>query len=303
MQQPGFVKVSVTSTKAVISLALLVSSLVGASAGTSATSKADLTVAATEEADPVLVGRQVRYRVTIANRGPQPANKATLRVAISGPARLVGRPRSSAGSCTTQGAAQVSCAIGTLRIRPRSTVVIRLDPGETGTISMVAVVSSTTADPRKGNNRVTQTTRVLDIHAVQGRGVRSTAADNGYPSVTTEIDAHADPTTGTVTGTFALQYDPISASPARGSDLRGRVVCLSVEGNKAMAGGVVESSNSAAFPSGTAVRLAFTDNGDPGAGRRDTTVAFIGGEPTCAIEPVEEQPLIDGNFVVHDGEP
>ena len=291
------------SIGAVVSIALFANGLVRGSAGMAATSRADLTVAATEAADPVLVGRQVIYRVTIANRGPQPAKKAKLRITIAGPARLIGRPRSNGGSCSTQGGAQVSCALGSLPIRSRSTVVVRLDPGETGTISMVALVSSTTADPRRGNNRVTQSTRVLDIHTVQGRGVRSTAGDNGFPTVTTEIDAHADPTTGTVTGTFAVQYDPISASPARGSDLRGRVVCLIVDGNKAMAGGVVESSNSATFPPGTAARLAFTDNGDPGAGRRDSTVAFIGGEPTCALEPVEELPLLDGNFVIHDGDP
>jgi hypothetical protein len=303
MQKRGFVKVSAISTTAVMSIALLASGLIGASAGTLATSRADLTVAATEAADPVLVGRQVTYRVTIANRGPQPAKKARLRITVIGVARLIGRPRSSAGSCSTQGGTQVNCALGALPVRSRSTVAVRLDPGEAGTILIVAVVSSTTADPRKGNNRATQATRVLDINAVQGRGVRSTAGDNGYPTVTTEIDARADPTTGTVTGTFAVQYDPISASPARGSDLRGRVICLTVDGNKAMAGGVVESSNNAAFPAGTAVRLAFTDNGDPGAGRRDSSVAFIGGEPTCALEPVEEQALIDGNFVVHDGEP
>jgi hypothetical protein len=181
--------------------------------------------------------------------------------------------------------------------------VVRLDPGETGTISLVAVVSSTTVDPRNGNNRASQATRVLDIHTVQGRGVRSTGGDAGYPTVTTEIDAKADPTTRTVTGTFSIQYAAISASPARGSDLRGRVVCLSVEGNKAMAGGVVESSNSTTYPVGSAVRIALTDNGDPGAGVRDTSTAFLGGEPTCALEAVPELPLIDGNFVVHDGEP
>jgi Domain of unknown function DUF11 len=289
-------------TGALVSIAFLALGLVRANAGVSATSRADLSVAASEGADPVLVGRQVSYRVTIANRGPQSAKRARLRITIVGPARLIGRPRSSAGSCSSQGGTQVNCALGALPIRSRSTVTVRLDPGETGMISIVAIGSSTTADPRKGNNRATQATRVLDIHTVQGRGVRSTAGDAGYPTVTTEIDATADPTTRTVTGTFSIQYAAISASPARGSDLRGRVVCLSVEGNKAMVGGVVESSNSTTFPVGSAVRIALTDNGDPGSGR-DTSTAFLGGEPTCALEPVPELPLIDGNFVVRDGEP
>jgi hypothetical protein len=192
--------------------------------------------------------------------------------------------------------------LGVLRSKSRWVVVVTVDPAEPGTISIVAVVSSTIPDTRQRNNRATQTTRVVDTHTVQGRGVRSTAGDAGYPTVTTEIDARADPTaTSAATGTFALQYAAISASPARGSDLRGRVVCLSVDANKAMIGGIVESSNSAAYPAGMAVRLAITDNGDPGAGR-DTSTAFLGGEPTCALEPAAEVPLIEGNFVVRDGE-
>jgi Domain of unknown function DUF11 len=299
--QQGFVKGSVISTTRVITIALCGCGLVGASAGTSATSRADLAVAATDAADPVLVDGQASYRVTVANRGPQRAMRVQLRVNIVG-ATLIGRPRPTTGSCTVQGVARVNCALGVLRNRSRSTAVVRVDPTETGTISVDAVVSSTTADPRHRNNRASQATRVLDVHMIQGRGVRSTAGDAGYPTVTTEVDARADPTTGTATGTFAIQYAAISASPARGSDLRGRVVCLSVEGNRAMAGGVVESSNSAAFPAGSAVRIALTDNGDPGAGR-DSSTAFLGGEPTCALDVVQEQLLIDGNLVVRDGDP
>ena len=100
-----------------------------------------------------------------------------------------------------------------------------------------------------------------------------------------------------------MQYAAISASPARGSDLRGGVVCLNVEGNKAMAAGIVESSNSAAYPPAPQCDWDSPDNGDPGAGR-DTSTAFLGGEPTCALQAVyQELPLIDGNFVVRDGEP
>jgi hypothetical protein len=173
-----------------------------------------------------------------------------------------------------------------------------------GTVSLGVTVSSSTRDQSRRNNRAALSTRVVDFSSVRGRGIRSTAGDAGRPTVTTEIDARSDPTTQTVAGTFSVQYDPISSSPARGSDLRGRVVCLSVEGNKAMAGGVVESSNNPSLPAGTAVRLAFTDNGEPGAGR-DTQVGFLGGDitPTCVLEAVPELPLIEGNFVVRDGEP
>jgi hypothetical protein len=288
-----------------VAIAVSVVLVGGAAAGAaeSAGPRADLAVTAVESADPVLVDRELTYRIVVANLGPQRANRVKLSVTLVGSAKVARRPTLTPGSCAVQGTARVLCTLAVLRSKRRATVVVAVDPAELGSVSIAASVSSATADARRRNNRATQMTRVVGFHSVQGRGTRSTMGDAGYPTVTTEIDARGDPTAGgTATGTFAVQYAAISASPARGSDLRGRVVCLSVEGSKAMAGGVVEASNSAAYPAGTAVRLGFTDNGDPGAGR-DTSVAFLGGEPTCEFAAVQEQPLIEGNFVVRDGEP
>jgi hypothetical protein len=181
-------------------------------------------------------------------------------------------------------------------------VTVRVDPTGLGVVSLRAVVSLATADSKRRNNSVLHTTRVVGLDTVQGRGIRSTMGDGGRPIVTTEIDARRDPTVGTVSGTFLLQYHSSSRSPARGSDLRGRVVCLAVAGNLAMVGGVVETSNTSAYPVGTGVQLAFTDNGEPGVGR-DTATAFLGVEPTCAFQPGVELPLIEGDYVVRDGEP
>ena len=78
-------------------------------------------------------------------------------------------------------------------------------------------------------------------------------------------------------------------------------------GNRASVGGIVEQSNEPQYPPGHPIQLAFTDNGDPGAGK-DTQVTYPGVDkaspcpvPLFADQP--ELPLIDRNYVVHDVQP
>ena len=295
--------IALRATPLVVFFAIAVGSVAAAESATSPAGRADLAVAASDALDPSLVDRKLTFRVTVSNVGPQAAERVKLTVSIAGRAEPVARPSVSVGSCLGQSATQARCTLNTIRSKRRAFVSVRVQPTEVGTLAVTAVVTSPTPDAKRRNNRTTQTTRVVGMHSVQGRGIRSTRGDAGYPVVTTEIDARRDPTAGgSVTGSFVLQYAPISASPARGSDLRGRIVCLSVEANRAMAAGVVETSNNAAYPSGTVVRMAFTDNGEPAA-TPDMAVAFIGGEPSCALEVVDELPLLEGNYVVRDGEP
>ena len=264
-------------------------------------SRSDLSVSVSGSRDPVLAGEELRYTLVVANLGPQRATRVRLAVSILGNAGLpVARP----GPCRVQTNTRIACAFAAIGNKRKVTAVITVRTTESGSVSLTAAVSSASRDGKRRNNRATHLTRVLGLNSVQGRGIRSTAGDAGFPTVTSEIDARSDPTReGSVSGMFSVQYAAISASPARGSDLRGRVVCLSVESNRAMVAGVVESSNSAAYPLGTLVRLAFTDNGEPGAGR-DTHVGFLGGDiSTCALEAVSELTLIEGNFTVRDGEP
>lgn len=264
--------------------------------------KADLAIAAVDSSDPVLVDRGLAYRVVVTNLGPQRASRVKLTLTLTGSAQLTSQSPAIRRPCVAQSSSRAVCSWSALAPKRRATVSLLVDPTSLGVASLRAVVSSVTADGTRRNNIVVHSTRIVGLDTVQGRGVRSTMGDAGRPIVTTEIDAGRDPTTGAVFGTFLLQYDLSSRSPARGSDLRGRVACLAVAGNRAVVGGIVESSNTGAYPIGSGVRLAFTDNGDPGAGR-DTATAFIAVEPTCALDPVDELPLIEGDYVVRDGEP
>jgi hypothetical protein len=266
--------------------------------------RADLVVSARDSRDPTVVEEVIRYTVTIANRGPGRATAAVLVADISGAAALDGSPVASAGSCSVRGAARVRCSIRAIGNRRRVTVTIAVRPPERGTLSLTTMVTARTVDPVRRNNRAQQTTRDLGLHTIEGRGVRSSAGDAGRPTVTTTLGGRSDPMAPErASGTFAVQYAPDSRSPAAGSDLQGRITCLRVDGNKASVGGVVESSNTSRFPPGTAVQFAVTDNGDPGPGR-DTQVGLLGGavQPTCDVPAAPEEPLLDGNFTVLDGD-
>jgi hypothetical protein len=87
----------------------------------------------------------------------------------------------------------------------------------------------------------------------------------------------------------------------------GRVTCLRVDGNRAVAGGVVMKSEAPNAPVGSGFLMQVTDNGFPGAGR-DTNInfgGFGGSDPeltTCPFtDDVTEITLAKGDLAVHDG--
>jgi len=93
-----------------------------------------------------------------------------------------------------------------------------------------------------------------------------------------------------------------------GFPFSGTVTCLHVQGNRAVAGGIVTSSEAANVPVASGVLIQVTDS-LPGPGR-DTNINFVGfggSDPeltTCPFTDLPEFPeitLTKGNFVVHDG--
>jgi hypothetical protein len=120
--------------------------------------------------------------------------------------------------------------------------------------------------------------------------------------VSVDVDASSAFDGSDAQGTFATQY------PRGDPYLRGHVVCLTVQGNRAMVGGIVDTvagSNPAANPVGSGVLFAITDNGSPGASR-DTEVSYLDVENarSCAIQDSgQEIALKDGDLAVHDEHP
>ena len=262
--------------------------------------RADLAVRLAETPDPVGIGRAVTYTLTVTNAGPSRASAPILAMALPSGAEV----GSVIGRSCASGGGKVTCKLPSLRKGARVVVKIEAKATAVGSLAASATVSAKTSDPRRRNNSATQTTRVLGLDTVTGHGARPVFNPFG-PSpfrVSVDIDASSAFDGTDAAGTFATRY------PNGDPDLRGRVVCLTVSGNRAMIGGIVESasgSNPGANPPGSGVLLAVTDNGEPGPGQ-DTEISYLGVENarSCAIQEAgSELALTEGNFTVHDERP
>lgn len=90
-------------------------------------------------------------------------------------------------------------------------------------------------------------------------------------------------------------------SPQAPTVVSGRVVCLTVNGNRATVGGVVEQTTSPAAPVESGFRIHLTDHGDPGA-TRDTNRNVGYAKPVpCPIEDDDEVVIAEGEVAVFDG--
>lgn len=89
------------------------------------------------------------------------------------------------------------------------------------------------------------------------------------------------------------------------AELRGRVTCLNVAGNRAVVGAEIERGEAAGIPDivGTGAIFEFEDNGSGSDAPPDRSNAGLVGTPpeVCPPPPVVAVlPFGQGNFVVHD---
>jgi uncharacterized repeat protein (TIGR01451 family) len=122
---------------------------------------ADLQVTKADAPDPVNIGQNVTYTITVTNAGPHPAFGAKLVDKLPAGVTFVSA-NATKGTCT--GTATVTCGIGWMPSGAVSTVTIVVTANSGGTISNTATVSHVNLDPdpKLQNNTVTATTRVFD---------------------------------------------------------------------------------------------------------------------------------------------
>jgi hypothetical protein len=257
----------------------------------------DLTVSIAATPAANRVGGSFTYAATVRNVGRKIAPRVTLSADAAADTVSIS---ASTGTCTSgQGPLHSTCDLGTLQRGATVTVSIVAHATTLGALTLSVRAISPGRDARPKDNAATKTTKVTEPDSVKGIGVRPTAGGGPRPPVTNEIDAISGPTGEDAAGTFRVKYPTF--------ELSGRVVCLTVNGNRASVGGIVEQSNESQYPVGHAIQLAFTDNGDPGVGK-DTQVTYPGVDNAspCPVPLFENQPeiaLIDGNYVVHDAQP
>jgi uncharacterized repeat protein (TIGR01451 family) len=118
---------------------------------------ADVSVAKTDSPDPVRVGDNLTYTVTVTNGGPNPADAVQVTDTLPTGVTFVSAA-SSQGSCT--GTTTVVCTIGTIAVSATATVTIVVQPTASGTITNRVNATSSTQDPTPVNNATTTDTVV-----------------------------------------------------------------------------------------------------------------------------------------------
>ena len=143
---------------------------------TEVSTSADLMVTKTDSPDPVNVGSNLTYTITVTNNGPSAATGVTLTDALPLGVTLVS-VTSGQGSCS--GGASISCNLGTINNGASATVTITVTATAPGTITETASVSSSVSDPVLANNTVTsQTTALVPPPPTQDLVITSTSDPN-----------------------------------------------------------------------------------------------------------------------------
>lgn len=122
---------------------------------------ADLSIAKTDQTDPVVVGQDLSYTLVVTNNGPSPATNVVLTDTLPAGVIFISAVPSQ-GSCS-YAAGVVTCALGTIANGGTATVTITIQPtvSNIGTIINVSAVTSDAIDPTPNNNQDDEPTQVL----------------------------------------------------------------------------------------------------------------------------------------------
>lgn len=125
---------------------------------------ADISVTKTDDADPVDIGNDVTYTVTVSNAGPANTTNVTMTDALPAGATFVSAT-SSQGSCGPPSGGLLTCSLGAIAAGGSATVQITVHPTALGTLIDKAHAEADEPDPDLTNNGDDETTEVVDRQA------------------------------------------------------------------------------------------------------------------------------------------
>ena len=121
---------------------------------------ADLAISKVDTNDPVILGQNIVYVITITNAGPDTATGVRMLDVLPSGATFVG-VKSTQGSCTYRSDRhRVGCFLGTIADSGFARVRIAIRPQSTGTYANYAQVWGSETDPNLANNTDREQTRV-----------------------------------------------------------------------------------------------------------------------------------------------
>ena len=193
----------------------------------------DLSAVIVDNPDPVPVGDNLTYTVTVTNNGPADATGVTLTDTLPGSVTFVSATLNQ-GTCTEAGGV-VTCNIGDMANGAFETVTIIVTaPDEEGAIFNNATVDCTSNDPDTGNNSATEDTFVYiwvpssDISVIKSDDPDPAEAWQILTYTITVTNNGPDQAAGVMlTDTPPNEVDFVSANTTRGSctEAAGTVTC------------------------------------------------------------------------------
>ncbi|MFL5737671.1 MAG: hypothetical protein ACJ76P_10065 [Actinomycetota bacterium] len=142
---------------------------------TSVDPHADVSVTQTDAPDPVSVGGDVTYSLTVGNAGPSNAQAVVVTDTIpSGTSFVSATP--SQGSCL-QTAGVVTCSLGAVAATGSATIDVVVTTASAGTITNDASVSTTTTDTDASNDSSSEDTTVAALPSADISVVKTDSAD------------------------------------------------------------------------------------------------------------------------------
>lgn len=269
--------------------------------------RADLSITKSDDADPVTVGDEVVYTITVANAGPEDATGVRVTDNLPPAASFVSA-NASQGSCTRSGGT-VTCELGALASGASATITLRVTADEIGTLTNTASVSGDQEDPNSGNDSATEETTVQGVPAdlsiakiaqtpnaaLGGQIVYIITVVNGGPGEATDVE---------VTDPIPPSTSFISAEAPSGSctESSGTVTCEL--GDLADGGRTTVTLTVRADEVGEAENTATVsaDQPDPDeSDNSDTATAFVAELPSdLSITKVSEvDPVASGDTIVY----
>jgi uncharacterized repeat protein (TIGR01451 family) len=121
---------------------------------------ADLALLVTDGPDPVTVGNNLTYAITVTNNGPDAASNVTLTDTVPSGVTFVSSTVSQ-GGCS--GTSTVNCPLGTINSGGHVTATIVVAPGSAGAMNNTVSVTSSVSDPNSSNNSATTGTTATPV--------------------------------------------------------------------------------------------------------------------------------------------
>jgi uncharacterized repeat protein (TIGR01451 family) len=241
--------------------------------------------------DPVVAGENLTYSITVRNNGPSTAENVAVTDPIPAGTSFVSASATGlfAGGCSLSGGSVVCTPVGG-SLPPGAvsviTLVVKVNPGASGTISNTATIATTTTESNTGNNSASSTTTVLvrtDM-SIKKTGPVTVIAGNTYTyTIVVRNNGPSDAPSGSVT----VNDDLDSRLTHISNTVTGPV------GFTCSAGGVdpVSCTSNTVFTAGAVatITITFSVNNDVPAN------SVIFNTATVSTTPSSQDPVPDNN--------